>query len=370
MNNQKEIPSTKKIVITGTHLTPAIELIHQLQKDSKTNWEISYIGRYFNSSIEQIPSIESRVIPKIGIKFYPIHCGKIDRKYFPNTIQGFPQTIKGFFEAFKIISKIRPNIIISFGGYVSVPVILAGFIKKIPSITHEQTSTNSLTTKINSLFVKKVALSFNNPKQIKKLPPNKVIVTGNLLRSEIYDQSSPLFKNFELKIKNSPIIYITAGNQGSHTINKIIPEIVNKLPKLIFIHQTGQKDFDKIKKNSQNKKNYFVFDYINLNDIGWILNKSDILIGRSGANTSQEIVALNKKSILIPLPKSQQDEQKLNALWVKKQLEPQTIIISQNNLTSKLLLSSIQKLLKIKPAANKIKSKTNLKLLKLIYEII
>lgn len=358
---------SKRIIITGTHLTPAIELINQLKTDNQINWNIFYIGRLFNSATDKIPSIESSIIPKLGIKFYPINSGKFDRKFFWNNFFELIEFFKGFFACLKIITTIKPDFIFSFGGYVSVLPIIIGFFKKIPSITHEQTLTISLTTKINSFFVKKIALSFEETKNMEKLSKQKIAITGNLLRSEIYNQNSILFKNLKLKDKN--LLYITAGNQGSQIINNIILKIKSNLNNFIIIHQTGQKDFEKIKNKIKNKKNYFAFDYINLNDIGWILNKSDIIISRSGANTSQEIVALKKKSILIPMPKSQQNEQKMNALWVKNQLPNQTIVIPQEKLDSKILLESIKNLISIKTEKQENNIvQTNKKILELIHE--
>lgn len=357
---------TKTIIITGTHLTPAIELIRQLKIDTKVNWSIFYIGRKFNSSVSQKNSIESTIIPKLGIKYFSIPCGKFDRKYFPNTIQGIPKIIQGFFESKKIIKKIKPDIIISFGGYVSVPIIINAWIKRIPSITHEQTPTNSLTTKINSFFVNKIALSFNNLNQISHLPKNKTIITGNLLRHELFTQNKK--PNF---IKtNLPIIYITAGNQGSHFINLIIKKLAPQLNNFFIIHQTGQEDFSKFKILNSKLSNYYSTAYIDTQHIGWILKNSHIIISRSGANTSQEIVAFSQKSILIPLPKSQQNEQFLNANWVKDQLPQKTIIINQSQLTTDLLFKSIKQLDKIKKTKLPKTIKPNLKLLTLIHEVI
>ncbi len=355
---------TKTIIITGTHLTPALELIRQLKTDSKINWSIFYIGRKFNSSVSQKASIESIIIPKLGVKYYSIPCGKLDRRYLPNTLTGIPKIIKGFIQAKKIIKNINPDIIVSFGGYVSVPVIINAFISKIASITHEQTSTNSLTTKINSLFVTKVALSFNNENQINNLPKNKVIVTGNLLRYELFT------KNQNQLIKTQkPILYITAGNQGSHSINLVIKETLPLLQDFSIIHQTGKIDFNKFKHLSSTYPNYSAFEYIETKYIGWILKNSDLIISRSGANTSQEIAAFSQKSILIPLPQSQQNEQLLNANWVKNLLPQKTIIINQDQLNQNNLLKAIKKLKSIK-TINKIKeNKPNLNLLKLIHEI-
>lgn len=358
---------TKTIIITGTHLTPALELIRQLKEDKEFNWNIFYIGRKFNSSEGNEKPIESVIIPKLGITYFEINCGKFDRKYFPNTVKGISKTIKGFFEAKKIIKKIDPNIIISFGGYVSVPVIINGYFNHIRSITHEQTITNSLTTKINSFFVNKIALSFNNSKQLNQLPKNKTIISGNLLRYELFTKEN---KIPTIKENSKPIIYITAGNQGSHSINLIIKKNIQNLDGFIIIHQTGKQDFNSFKKISLKYSNYYPFDYIDTKYMGWIFHKASLIISRSGANTSQEIFAFKQKSILIPLPKSQQNEQLLNARWVKDLLPHQTIIIDQSDLNDKSLLSAINSLVSIKNISKKIEITENLKLLQIIHEII
>jgi len=344
-------------------LTPALELIRQLKADKKNDWQINYIGRKNNSSVDNTPSIESKIIPKIGIKFYSINCGKLDRRWLPNTIKGLPQTTTSLFESLKLIKKIKPDIIVSFGGYVSVPVIISGFIKKIPSITHEQTLTNSLTTKINSFFVDKIALSFKNQHQKEKLPKNKIVVTGNLLRQEIFNPQ----KN---KIGNDIDIFITAGNQGSHTINLLIKKILPKLKNYYIIHQTGKDDFNSFKQLTNIYPKYKAFDYLESNDMAHVLNKTNLVISRSGANTSQEIVALNKKSILIPLKISQQNEQLLNALWVKEKNPQNTEIIEEKDIAEKNILEKINKLITNKTKKVVIKNTDNLKLLNLIHEIL
>jgi len=338
----------RKIIITGTHLTPAQELIRQLREDSSTDWDIAYIGRYS-------PSIESRIIPELNIKFYSITCGKFDRKFISNTIIGLPQILKGIIQANKIIKQEKPDIIVSFGGYVSVPIIIASRFHSIPSITHEQTFTQSLATKINSYFVSKVALSF----PIRNI--KKSIVTGNLLRRELLNNSPP--------VSTKPIIYVTAGNQGSVIINSYIKKILPHLKKYYIIHQTGNIDYQKYKQFEKTYSNYKVYNYVPASEIGPILNNAQIVIGRSGANTSQEIIALSKKSILIPLPFSQQNEQLLNAQFVQKILTDRTIIIPQIELSADKLLESIKKISLI-PSKKSNNLKTNLKLLNLIHEMV
>ena len=358
----------RKIIITGTHLTPALELIRQLQTDPKNNWKIFYIGRLSNSNDSHQTSIESKIIPSLGIKFYPLPCGKFDRRYLPNSILGLPKTISGLYQSYKLIKQINPNIIVSFGGYVSVPVVISGWLQKITSITHEQTLTNSLTTKINSRFVKKVALSFNNQKQIDQLPKDKIVITGNLLRYQLFQKTNLSNQKFKFSNSKLPLIYITAGNQGSHTINLIIKQSLPKLVNFNIIHQTGENDYPLFKSFNKKYLNYLTSDYFSTQDYSWIIQHSIIIISRAGANTCQEIMAFNKKSILIPLPKSQQNEQKLNALWVKKLIPKKTIILNQEKLDQNSLLHSIKSLIKEKNTLTAKTYKPNLNLLQLINE--
>lgn len=296
-------PIKKRILITGTHLTPAIELIRQLQQDTKVDWHISYIGRQSNSNDLKDIAIESKMIPSLGVDYFSIPCGKFDRRYLPNTLVGIPKTISGIFQAFSLVKKVRPDIVVSFGGYVSVPVILNSYLNHIPSITHEQTLTNSLTTRINSNFVNKIALSFENPNQINQLPPEKIIITGNLLRYQLFEKINSTPDIFKFKNPKLPIIYITAGNQGSHFINTTIQQLLPELKKFNIIHQTGKNDINQFESLSLIYPNYLAADYFDTEILPWILQNTDVIISRSGANTSQEIVALAKKSILIPLPK-------------------------------------------------------------------
>ncbi|MFA5025256.1 MAG: glycosyltransferase [Candidatus Shapirobacteria bacterium] len=353
---------TRKIIITGTHTTPALELIHQLRDDRDINWDIYYIGRQFNSSVDTEISIESKIIPHYKVKFYGIPCGKFDRRWLPNTLSGLPQIFIGFKEAHKIITKIKPHLVVSFGGYVSVPVVIAAYFNKIPSITHEQTQTLSLSTRINSLFSQFTALSF----PIQKMS-DKHHLTGNLLRREIFNIHSETFEKEKFNLKKFPLIYLTAGNQGSHHLNIILKKLLSFLTQnFTVIHQTGPKDFKSFSRLSKKFPNYITKDYIDSADIGWVFHHAAVTISRAGANTTQEIATLNLNSIVIPLPISQQDEQLKNALWLQKKSPKNTIIIKDAELTSDSLDSAIYKLLYIKKNTSSIPPSPNLKLLKLI----
>lgn len=347
----------KTVIITGTHHTPALELIKQLQNDQQYHWNIYYITHQLTTDTH-IPNL---LLPLLKNSLYQIPCGKFHRYSLAKTVNEIPKTFKALFSAFRLIKNISPDIIISFGGYISVPVIIASYFQSVTSITHEQTLTLSLSTLINSFFVKKVALSFPHPKCLS----SKYIVTGNLLRRQIYNTDSILFKKLKLKFKKFPLVYITGGNQGSEFINQITQKLLPSLiKKFIVIHQTGIHQAPYF-----NSPRYLQFQYISPEDIGFVLNHAKIIISRSGANISQEIVSLNKSSILIPLPYSQQNEQTLNAQYVKNNLPGHTVVVSQSLASPPALLSAINKL----SSTNVLPVKTptvNLALLNLIHEII
>ena len=356
---------SQKIIITGTHPTPAIELIRQLKLDRNINWEIHYLGRRYNSNTNSQPSIESKIIPKTGVKFYKLDSGKFDRRWLPNTITGLPKIITGFLQSYRIIKKIKPAVVLSFGGYVSVPVIISAWLQRIPAITHEQTLTLSLSTRINSFFCKKVALSFPTTKK-----SSKYVVTGNLLRQEIFSTKSALFKDFIPKIKKHPLIFLTAGNQGSHLLNSTVKEILPDLTKkYTIIHQTGQQDFSTYHQLSSKYPNYHVYKYIESQDIGWVFFHSSLIICRAGANTTQEIDILDKKCIIIPLPSSQQNEQLKNAIYLKNKHPKNTILIENKDLNAEKLLLSINRILSTTKKNRPLSTYTNLNLLNLLKKL-
>lgn len=354
--------NSKTIIITGTHHTPAIELINLLRQDKAVNWTVYYFGHQYQSETH----LAHTIIPKLKVNFVNFNSGKFDRKQIIKSILNIPSIIISFLKAYSQISKIKPNVVVSFGGYVSVPVIIAAYFKHIPSITHEQTLTNSLATRINSYFVAKVALSFNDLVQKTQLPPAKISVTGNLIRKEIFKTNSLKFLGLK-----QPIIYITGGNQGSKFINELIyiiaPELLNKFS---LVHQTGKNNNLELEKNIRSKfPNYLPVEYVESEDIGWIMNKAVLIISRAGANTCQEIDVLDKPSILIPLSFSQQDEQIKNAVWLQKLHPKTTLIVYQNQINKRNIIDSIFQLAKINHTSHLKTYSIHHPLVKLINEI-
>ena len=326
-----------KIVVTGGHLTPALAVIEELRKIQDT--EIIFLGRATATEGSKTPSAESIVIPNLGIRFFSISVGRLQRRPSIHTIPSLGQIPVGTLQSLAILSKERPHVIVSFGSSVAFPVVLAGWVLGIPTITHEQTMKAGLANKLIARFAKKIAVSWE--KSMEDFPKNKTVLVGNPIRKEILD----LKKTRTAK----PLIYITGGNQGAHKINEAVSDILEELlTKYEVVHQTGgneiYKDYEKLKaassqlpKKLQNR--YLIEKWFNTEDTVSIFSKASLIVGRSGANTVSEVAALGVPAIFIPIPWASADEQTENARLLQE--IGAAVILPQDRLTPKRLLNSI-----------------------------
>ncbi len=336
----------KKIVITGGHSTPAIALVEEIRKN--TNWQIFYLGsKYSSLAGKKIKSYEFETLKNFEkVKFIHLITGKIIRKISLNSLVNFLKIGLSFGHSLLILAKIKPQLIVSFGGYISTPVIIAGWLLGIPSITHEQTITVGLATKINSFFVKKIALSFPNTEG--SLPKEKIIITGNLIRKEI-EAPSQSKRLLAVEKTNKPIIYITGGKTGAVAINNLIKQIAFLLLKKYFlVHQTGPLQYQEIINFRERLprlivNSYLIFDFLSANEVGWLLKKANLVISRAGANTISELLFWQKPTILIPLPQTYKNEQEKNALFLKS--VGLGVILNQNKISPSVLYQSIKKII-------------------------
>lgn len=320
-----------KVLVTGAHFTVAQAVIEELQK--YPNMDIVYVGRKTTMEGDSSLSAESQILPLLGVKFIPITAGRFQRSFSIYTIPSVFKIPLGFLQAFWIILKEKPNVLLSFGGYVAVPLVFISWLFSIPIIIHEQTLVAGLANKISGFFATKIAVSF---KENYPYPKEKTVLTGNPIRKEIQDKESTS-KN---KI---PVILITGGNQGSHVINLAIEECLEDLLKICqIIHQTGDskfKDYERLKNNEG--ANYKVYKWID--NMGEVALKSDLVISRAGINTLTELAYLSKPALVIPIPYLYKDEQNKNAEYFVK--TGMVKILPQSKLSGKELLKNIQEML-------------------------
>src|SRR3990167_6236343 len=319
---QKIKPGAKKLVLTGGHAaTTAYAVVGEIVKREK-GWHVYFIGYRHAVEGKNIPTLESIIYPKIGISFHGLFTGRLQRHLNLLTI--------------------RPDIVLSFGGFVGFPVVFCAWLLKIPAVIHEQTSTIGRANKFSSLFAKKIALS--RKESLKYFPSEKCVVVGNPILSKIAKVKS------KSELGEPVTIYVTGGSRGSQIINSKIEKIIRDLAKrYMIIHHTGFLDFKKFKEIKNNlperlSKYYEVHKVIDPTEIDNIYKRADIIVCRSGANTVSEIIVTRRPAILIPLPFSYMDEQTGNALFAQKFGIAK--IIQQKDLSPKILLSTIEEIRK------------------------
>ncbi len=330
-----------KIVIVGGHLSPALSIIQNLEKD-----EVYYIGRKHTFEGDKAVSLEYQEISKLGIPFFTIKTGRLQRTFTKYTLFSLAKLPVGFYQALKILRKVKPDVILSFGGYLSVPVGFSAHFLKIPLVLHEQTLEVGFANKILSPFAEKICVSWET--SLKHFPKEKTVLTGNPIKKEILKVSK-----LSKKTNDLPLIYVTGGSSGSHAINLLILETIEKLSKKYTVfHQTGDsqkyKDYDKlleVKNNLDAKysKNYIIKKFLDPETSAQIIKSSDLVIGRAGINTVSELIYLKKPALFIPLPFSQKNEQMKNAEFMKSLGLSE--VISQDLVTDKIFLEKINYML-------------------------
>lgn len=307
-----------KIVITGGHHTSALPVMEEL-KQRGNSVEIYWFGHKHTLLGSKSETLEYKEITSLGIPFYDLKAGKLYKTLNPLRLLRIPF---GVFQALFLLIKIKPDVILSFGGYLAAPVVLAGWFLGIPSLTHEQTAVVGYSNKFISRFVKKVMISWKESE--KYFPEDKVVYTGLPLRKEVFDNTSNSFESSN----TLPTIYITAGKTGSHNINEAIKEILSEL--LAFcnvIHQCGDNtvydDFDELKEiysgiDKFSEGEYFLRKFVLKNEIGKAFNKASLVVSRAGAHTIAELLVLEKPCILIPISWVSHNEQYKNAEVLEK----------------------------------------------------
>lgn len=328
-----------KIVITGVHFSPAYAVAEKLKK----NWKILFIVRKYVFEGEETFSFEYQVLKKKDIYFETIDTARLQRRITRFTIPSILKFPQGIIDSYKILQKFRPDLILVFGGYISIPVAISGMFQRIPIVVHEQTQGAGISNRIISLIARKVCISYTSSK--KYFAREKVILTGNPIREEV----KRIIKSIDVQ-KGLPIIYVTGGSAGAHFINQSILKILRALvSKYVVIHQSGDsKDFRDYQVLSQEREllpkkqkiRYILRKHILTDEIGWVLKNSTLVIGRSGINTVTELLSLGKPAILIPLSHGQTQEQIENAKLYKDTLLGE--YIEEKDVEENILLSKIQ----------------------------
>ena len=321
----------KRIILTGGgtagHVTPNIALLPRLKE---LGYDIQYIGSY--------TGIEKELIEPFGIPYHGISSGKL-RRYF--SVQNFTdpfRVLKGFREAHKLIRQLKPDVIFSKGGFVSVPVVLAGKRCKVPVIIHESDMTPGLANKIAIPSAAKVCCNF--PETLKSLPEGKAVLTGSPIRQELLSGNKIAAMDMCHFTSDKPVILVISGSLGAVAVNNAVREALPELLKdFQIIHLCGKGKMDESLKDVEG---YCQFEYIK-NELRNLFALADIVISRAGANAICELLALHKPNLLIPLSaNASRGDQILNARSFERQ--GFSLVLEEEQLTKETLLAAVKNL--------------------------
>lgn len=318
----------KRIVLTGGgtagHVTPNIALLPGLKE---AGYDIHYIGSY--------DGIEKKLIEEFDIPYYGISSGKL-RRYFD--IKNFTDPIKvlkGYREAAKLMKQLKPDVVFSKGGFVTVPVVMAAKRKKIPAIIHESDMTPGLANKLALSSASKVCCNF--PETLNYLPKEKAVLTGSPIRQELLTGDRLKALEFCGFTANKPVVLVIGGSLGSVVVNDAVRDILPELLKdFQVIHLCGK---DKTDPKLENTQGYVQFEYIK-KELRDLFALADVVISRAGANAICELLALKKPNLLIPLSaNASRGDQILNANSFEKQ--GFSMVLEEESLSGKTLNDAI-----------------------------
>lgn len=299
----------KTIILTGGgtagHVTPNIALIPALKT---LGYDVHYIGSY--------EGMEKALIADCGIPYHGISSGKF-RRYF--SLKNFTdpfRVLKGYGEAKRLIRELKPSIVFSKGGFVSVPVVWAARKNHVPVIIHESDMTPGLANKLSFSAATKICCNF--PETVDKLPKDKAVLTGSPIRAELMLGDAAKAENIcNFADPDKPVIMVVGGSLGAASVNDMIRRILPRLTeKFNVLHLCGKGKTDE---SYAGTKGYFQLEYAK-DEMKDLFALSDIIVSRAGANAICEFLALHKPNLLIPLPRSaSRGDQILNAESFAKQ---------------------------------------------------
>ena len=321
----------KRIILTGGgtagHVTPNIALLPTLRE---LNYDIHYIGSY--------NGIERKLIEEMDIPYYGIDSGKLRHYFDPKNFTDPFKVLHGYKQARKLIKHLKPDVIFSKGGFVTVPVVISAHRKHIPVIIHESDMTPGLANKLCIPSADKVCCNF--PETMKHLPENKAVLTGSPIRQELLSGNKLNALNFCGFTANKPVLMIIGGSQGSAVVNDAMRGILPELLKTFqVIHLCGK---GKLDSSLDHLEGYIQFEYVK-KELADLFALTDVCVSRAGANAICEILALRKPNLLIPLSaNASRGDQILNADSFENQGFSE--VLTEDQLAPTILISRIMKL--------------------------
>lgn len=302
---------------TGGHVYPAIAIANEL-RHAHPDWDIEFAGRH--------NSIEGRVVPEAGYVIHNLHVAGYERFYnlYEKALVVGRLAI-AMKDSVKLLHKVKPDIVIGTGGYISGPITMTAAMSHIPTLVSEQNVIPGFTIKTLSHYVNTVCIPFEDARGYMK-HPERCVLTGNPVRREfgLFDRQTAR-KNLKIPQQNKMVLSM-GGSLGAMSINNAAKELMLALgtdPEYTFVHITGKNDYEEYMKDiratgfdEDAHPNIRILPYTD--DMPMMINAADLVISRSGAMSISEINYVGAAAIYIPYPYAVNDHQMKNARFSEK----------------------------------------------------
>jgi UDP-N-acetylglucosamine--N-acetylmuramyl-(pentapeptide) pyrophosphoryl-undecaprenol N-acetylglucosamine transferase len=333
---------------TGGHTYPALTTIGAVREQAAAagfELDVLWVGT--------ARGLEARISEENGIPFRAISAGKLRRspnlRELASNVADMFRIPFGVLQAFGVAARYRPDVVLSTGGYVCVPLGLASRLLRRPLVMHEQITSLGLANRILARVATRIALT--HPSSIGHLPAaarDRAVVTGNPIRPHLLHGHAGAARERYGLVPDLPLIYVTGGAQGSRQINTMIEEILpSLLPRAQVLHQCGPDWIGRLTGVAGELPRELAWRYHPVAYVGAelpdVFAAADVVVSRSGAGTIAELTAIGKPSVLIPLVPAAGDEQRQNARYLAEAGAARALL--ENGPTADQLLAELDVLL-------------------------
>jgi UDP-N-acetylglucosamine--N-acetylmuramyl-(pentapeptide) pyrophosphoryl-undecaprenol N-acetylglucosamine transferase len=332
---------------TGGHLVPLVAVARKIRE------KVPEVEFYF---IGPKGKMEDDIMGRENIPIRNIMTGKLRRYFSLQNVVDFFKIPVGIIKSLWLLFVLMPDAIFSKGGYASFPVVVAGWLYRVPILIHESDSNPGLANSMLGKFSDRVAVAYAEAE--KYFPAAQVVLTGNPLSANIDKGDADRARQTFNLTESRKVIYVTGGSQGAKSINdrilRILPQLMHKYQ---VIHQTGENNFEEVTRMAgelgfkAGRDGYYPIAFIKEN-IEDVFAVADLVISRSSATTISEIAANKKPAILIPLENSASDHQRMNAYSLAR--IGGCVVMEENNMGEHMLLQKIDEIMESETLSSKL----------------
>lgn len=340
---------------TGGHFYPLIavaEAIRQRDIENKIESDLVYIGP---------DPYNQNALDTVGMRF--VHCPAGKRRLYRSLLNWLDvfSVVIGVFVAFYKLLWLYPDVVMSKGGYTSVPVVMAAWLLRIPIVIHESDSVPGRANSLAARFARYIGIAYADVAD--KFPKNKTALVGMPIRSAFFQAVKEPFATLGIP-SDRPVVLILGGSSGAVRINDFILRSLGRLlQRYTVVHQVGDANLDKVTAaatalftDNSSLDNYFVFGHLEQEKVAAALSAAAVVVTRAGSTSLFEIALKGKPAIVIPIPEGISRDQRTNAYAYARATG--AVVLEEENLSDDILVSEIDRILTDQAVASEMEAKT------------